>query len=164
MINSALKLYRSLVVYRKRRDTMNRIPLFSFYCLLIFLLQSCSTNHIERVDIYIMNDFSNTKENSHFVYEDPEVILLFETAIDHAKQEPGIVDIVEPEYKFVLGEESYFLWISREHGTIMNVEDTHRVSSLTKKSAQGIYQLLKEGKIDIIGNSPLELVIASKIR
>lgn len=122
---------------------MKPIRLFFLVWLPVAFISGCSANDIEKVDVYKMSDFSTTMENSHVTFDEPEVVEVFDTAINQAKLEPGIVDMAEPEYKIVLGETAYFLWINPDHATIMNMKDTHRISTLSKSSAQNIYEILE---------------------
>jgi len=50
--------------------------------------------------------------------------------------------MADPEYKVELGDESYFLWVSEEYGTIMNLNDTNTIYTLSKSSAKTIKELL----------------------
>lgn len=90
-----------------------------------------------------MESFSAIKKNSLTSYTDPKVVSNIVKAFKKAKKEPGVVEMVDPEYKVEFGEESYYLWISSEHGTIMNLEDTHTTFTLSKSSAKTIYELVK---------------------
>ncbi|WP_167578568.1 hypothetical protein [Jeotgalibacillus proteolyticus] len=50
--------------------------------------------------------------------------------------------MIDPEYHVEFGQESYYLWISKEHGTIMNQDDSHTTYSLSHDSAEKIYELV----------------------
>lgn len=116
---------------------------FQFCVLLLFLLSGCSNGKIEKVDVYEMKSFSEIEENSLITFTDNKVVDIFINSFKEAKKEPGVVDMTEPEYQVELGEDKYFLWISEDHGTIMNSKDTHTISTLSKHSAKSIYKLLK---------------------
>lgn len=89
-----------------------------------------------------MKNFSTVKEDSLTTFIDLETIKDFSKAFNNAKKEPGIVNMSDPDYKVELGDESYFLWVSEEHGTIMNLSDTNTVYTLSKNSAKTINELL----------------------
>jgi len=89
-----------------------------------------------------MESFSKVKEGSLRTFTDLKDVNIFEAAFNNAKKEPGIVDMADPEYKVELGSEAYLLWISEEHGTIMNLNDTHTIYTLSKNSAKAVYELL----------------------
>jgi hypothetical protein len=121
--------------------SMNRFFLF-LIVFNVFLIGGCSTGNIEKVDVYQMESFSNIKKNSLTSFSDSKVVDNFVKAFKNAKKDPGIVDMADPEYKVEFGKESYFLWVSEENGTIMNLNDTHTIYSLPKSSAKSINDLL----------------------
>ncbi len=69
-------------------------------------------------------------------------IAIFGEAVRDSIEEPGIVDIINPPYKFNLGEESYFLWITEDDGYIMNSEDTHTIYSLSNRSFKKVKEFI----------------------
>jgi hypothetical protein len=117
------------------------------FCIAIILILStligCSNEKIEQINIYEMESFQETKQDSLKVIADKTDITIFNTAFKRAKKNPGIADMADPHYKVELGKETYFLWITEDSGTIENVNDTHTTYSLSKKSAKKVYQLLK---------------------
>jgi len=110
-------------------------------CFLLFIV-GCSYENIEKVNVFEMESFSKVKEGSLRTFTDLKDVNIFEAAFNNAKKEPGIVDMADPEYKVELGSVAYFLWISEEHGTIMNLNDTHTIYTLSKNSAKAVYELL----------------------
>ena len=53
-----------------------------------------------------------------------------------------IVNIVDPQYKVELETEAYFLWVSENHGTIMNVKDTHTIYTIPETNASEVYKAI----------------------
>ena len=88
-----------------------------------------------------MESFSDIKKDSFTSFTDSKVVDDFVKAFNNAEKMPGKVDMADPEYKVEFGEESYFLWISEESGTIMNLKDTHTIYTLSKSSAKTINEL-----------------------
>lgn len=89
-----------------------------------------------------MKSFSTIEEDSLTTFTDSESIKDFIQAFNNAKKDPGVVNMADPEYKVELGDESYFLWVSEGHGTIMNLNDTNTIYTLSKNSAETIEELL----------------------
>ena len=87
---------------------------------------------------------TNTKPNSLELNKIKE-IEIFSKAVNDSKKEPGMVDMTNPQYQFSIGEETYFLWISEDSGTIMNTKDTHTIYTLSSNSAQEIYEFVSKG-------------------
>lgn len=116
--------------------------LFIFVVLSLSFVGGCSSENIEKVDVYEMESYSVIKKDSLTSYTDSKVVSNFVNAFKKAKKEPGSVDMADPEYKVEFGDESYFLWVSEEHGTIMNVNDTNTIYTLSKSSAKTINELL----------------------
>ncbi|WP_394188746.1 hypothetical protein [Paenisporosarcina quisquiliarum] len=122
---------------------MKRLSLlFIFIVFTLLLVSGCSSKNIEKIDVYEMESFSNIKKDSLTSFTDSKVVSNFVNAFENANKEQGIVDMADPEYKVEIGEESYYLWISEEQGTIMNVNDTHTIYTLSKSSAKTINELL----------------------
>jgi hypothetical protein len=116
--------------------------LFIFVVLALAFVGGCSSENIEKVDVYEMESYSVIKKDSLTSYTDSKVVSNFVNAFMNAKKEQGIVDMSEPDYKVEFGEESYYLWVSGEQGTIMNINDTHTIYTLSKSSAKTINELL----------------------
>ena len=43
--------------------------------------------------------------------------------------------MADPDFTIEVDEQSFYLWIQEEAGTIMNLEDTHTIYLLEKKNA-----------------------------
>ncbi|MDQ0429615.1 hypothetical protein QOZ98_002443 [Planomicrobium stackebrandtii] len=115
------------------------------FILVVFTLSfvgGCSSENIEKLDVYEMESFSVIKKESLTSYTDSQVVSQLVKAFKKAKKEPGIVDMADPDYKVEFGEESYYLWISKEQGTIMNLDDTNFIYTLSQSSSKKIYELL----------------------
>lgn len=115
-----------------------------FLCLIVLFLQSgCSSDTVDHVYLYEMESFSETKIDSKVEITQLNDIDIFHAAISGASQNPGISDIIDPHYKVELGEETYFLWIYQDSGTVMNLNDTHITYKLTGESVKEITGLIK---------------------
>lgn len=91
-----------------------------------------------------MASFSSVKEESKITFSGHRTIKAFRSAFKKARKQPGAVDMADPHYKVILGEESYFLWGDKNHGTIMNLEDTNTIYKLSRWSAVRIGRMLSE--------------------
>ena len=121
--------------------------LFISIFLFAFLatLSGCSKGmkEVKEVNVYEMESFSEVKEDSLVTFTDEKEIKQFNKAFNSAKKQPGIVDMADPQYKVELGGKSFFLWLSQDHGTIMDVENTHTIYSLTDKSVENVNNLFR---------------------
>lgn len=97
---------------------------------------------IDQVVINEMESFSVVKVDSERTLTNQEDIKTIQDAFLNANKEPGVADMSDPQYKFRLGANSYYLWIHESSGTIMNRKDTHVIYSLSEEAAQGVYKLL----------------------
>lgn len=119
---------------------MKKLALF----FIVFLV-SCSSRALENIDsvaFHEMESFSEVKEESVFIITEEEEIRRIQLAVQRAKQEPGIMDMMDPPYAFDLGEASYFLW--PESGTIMDQADTHTIYTLRENDHENVIQTLEE--------------------
>lgn len=116
-------------------------------CLFALLasLSGCSKEikEVNEVNVYGMESFSEVKEDSLVTYTDKKAIKQFKKAFSGAKKQPGVVDMADPQYKVELGEKSFFLWLSQDHGTIMDLEDTNTIYTLTNKSVKNVNNLFR---------------------
>ncbi len=94
---------------------------------------------VKKVEVYKMHASAGEKS---ITISDSKSVQTFRNAFRNAKKQPGIVDMADPEYKVAMGNKIYFLWIDEEHGTIMNMEDTHRIYTLSRFSAVKIGRVL----------------------
>ncbi|HYK74248.1 MAG TPA: hypothetical protein VEV44_14225 [Pseudoneobacillus sp.] len=119
-------------------------------CLLmiiaLFILSACSFEKIDKIQLYEMESFSNIRKDSMMIIKDKQDIIQIRNGIDSAKKQPGVVDMADPEYKIEVGKNTYYLWISENSGTIMNLEDTNTIYSLTKYSAKRVGEIIKKNK------------------
>lgn len=76
------------------------------------------------------------------VIEDTETIEMIEEAVSNSKEQPGIVNMEDPEFKIEIGEETYFLWVDEKSGTFMNTKDTHTIYSLPVSSIKQINNII----------------------
>ncbi|MED4400246.1 hypothetical protein [Metabacillus fastidiosus] len=124
---------------------MNKLFSTSLFFITFILLVACSNEKIERIekiDFYKTESFSETEKSPLIEITDTQIINNLRKAFNSAKKQPGIVDMISPEYKVNIGGKSYFLWISEKSGTIMNVEDTHTIYSLSNESIKSINELM----------------------
>ena len=73
---------------------------------------------------------------------DLDEIATIQAAIKNAVKQPGIVNMADPEFMIEVGEQSFYLWIQEEAGTIMNVDDTHTIYLLEKKNAKEVKRIV----------------------
>lgn len=97
---------------------------------------------VKEVEVYKMASFSTVKEETKITFSDQRTVKAFKSAFKRASKQSGAVDMADPHYKVILGEESYFLWIDKKHGTIMNLEDTNTIYTLSWWSAGRVGGLL----------------------
>lgn len=115
-----------------------------FLCLIVLsLVIGCSSDTVDHVYLYEMESFSETKMGSLKVINESKDIDIFLAAISGSIKNAGISDMIDPHYKVELGEETYFLWIYKDSGTVMNLNDTHTTYSLTKKSVKEVNEVIK---------------------
>ena len=123
----------------KKRFVMVVLPFIFILCL-----AGCNkgTENIKEVNIYEMKNFSSAQKDSLITITDSKVVRDILKGFSRAKKEAGIVNMDDPQYKVELENETYFLWLSEEHGTIMNSHDTNTIFTLSKSSAKTINELL----------------------
>lgn len=116
--------------------------LFLLIVLVLAFVGGCSRDSIERVDVYEMESFSVTKEDSLKTYTDPDVIEALVDAFKKTRKVPGVADVADPQYKVEFGEDVYYLWLGEEKGSVMNVNDTHTLYTLSKRATKTIGKIV----------------------
>lgn len=110
--------------------------------LLLLAVSGCSTATNENVTIYEMISFSETNMESKKIITDLKEINILETSFNAANKNPGITDRIDPNYKVDLDNETYFLWINDDSGTIVNVNDTDTTYTLTEESIKEVNEVI----------------------
>lgn len=112
-----------------------------------FILVGCSQKQENKISASPIESNSetvtSTKANT-IELKETEEIDLFTKAVNDSIQEPGIVNMTNPDYQFSIGKESYLLWIAEDSGTIMNTKDTHTIYSLSSSSVEEIYEYVNK--------------------
>lgn len=104
------------------------------------LLKREEAKKSEKIIVYKMD-----KETKQIVISDKDAIKTINKAIKSAIKQPGIVDMEDPQYKINIGDEIYFLWLTRFDGTIgtiMNNNDTHTIYTLSENMTKEFKDIL----------------------
>ncbi|MGM0837214.1 MAG: hypothetical protein ACQEV7_13745 [Bacillota bacterium] len=116
----------------------------------LFIIVGCSKSNfpsdLKQVDVYEMASFLETERDSLLTFTNKDDIVLFTNAFETAKKEPGTPDMAEPQYKVILGDKTYFMWLPEEpgkmYGSIMDVTDTHSIYVLSRQSTDELVRVL----------------------
>lgn len=111
----------------------------------VFALSGCSQGikSVKEVKVYEAISYDEINENSLVTFTNPKETKQFNKAFGKAKKQSGIVDMADPQYQVTLGGKSFYLWLNADHGTIMDIEDTHTIYRLTDQSVEHINNLLQ---------------------
>ncbi|MCF2943389.1 hypothetical protein [Paenibacillus tarimensis] len=100
----------------------------------------------EQIVINKMVKFYKSAPNSERVINDKNAVKQFTYAVRFANKQPGIVDIADPQYQFVLGERQYYLWVSDRYskGTLMKLPDTGTIYTIDESRTSGLLDIIKK--------------------
>lgn len=102
-------------------------------CIAIILfLTGCSMGAVEDADEITINEmlsFWEVKPGSSVTITDAGDIEVLIEGIESAKKEPGMADVMDPEFELLIGDRKFYLWFIGE-GTVMDQEDTHTIYTL----------------------------------
>lgn len=118
--------------------------IFILFAIISLILVGCS-QEIESEPTTKKNE--ETHANTKMIdleLKELEEIDVIKKAVSDSKKEPGIVNMTNPQYRFSIGEETYFLWITEKSGTIMNTKDTHTIYTLSDSSVKEIFALVNK--------------------
>lgn len=121
--------------------------------LICLSLAACSKENMESTDSKVQVKYpekititqmadANLKK---IVLTDKVDIENFYKEMKSAYQLPGIFDMAKPQYRILMGDELYFLWLSTADGTsgtIMNSDDTHTIFSLSESLTKELQDML----------------------
>lgn len=118
--------------------------------MIILLLTACSDEathlleipKVKSITIQQLISFKEVKRDTVKKISNVDDVEKIVDTFSHAFQRPGIVDMADPEFKVIIGKESFYLWFSQDgaSATIMNLNDTHTVYSMS--STEKIYQII----------------------
>lgn len=103
------------------------------------VLVACSENNVKLNELV---SFSKVKTETEKTYTDELEVEIFRNAIEHAIKLDGIVDVVDPMYKFKLDGKEYFLWLHDAGGSIMETNDTHTIYKLLEEDAKQLKEVV----------------------
>lgn len=121
---------------------MKKQRFICYIITLMFLVSACSSEDNDKVKIYEMLSFTETKVDSMKEITDSADVNILLTAFKSASENMGIADMEVPHYKVDFGNRAYFLWINEDSGIIMDVENTHITYSLSESSIQNINKII----------------------
>jgi len=111
---------------------VNRILFFIIFLgLILFFTFAFSSEKIRSITFYEMDSF--TQHHHPMTITDEKTIRNIKYVFTHASKISGIVNMSEPSYKVQIGNDSYYLWIGKENGSIMKIEDTNTIYSLSEE-------------------------------
>jgi outer membrane lipoprotein-sorting protein len=120
---------------------------FILFIVTVFVLVGCSQKSNNEVSEATTETNTDTNADNEIELKGTEEIGIFTKAVENVKKEPGIVNMTNPQYQFSIGEESYFLWITEDSGTIMNRKDTQTIYSLSSSSVKEVYDFVNKSKL-----------------
>ena len=106
--------------------------------------------NISKVSFSKSNGFGKVNSEFFRVYEDKETLEIFKNAISNAVKLEGIADMAEPEFDIKVvytdgNKQGYHLWVGKKgrKSTIMNVNDTHTIYSISEEITNNLIDLVK---------------------
>ncbi len=106
---------------------------------------------ISKVSISESSGFGKVNPDFFETYQDQEKLSIFTDLLKNASQEEGIVDMIEPQYdlKILYEDETtqgFHLWVGDDGGksTLMNVDDTHIIYTVSPEFTNKLIDLLNE--------------------
>lgn len=98
---------------------------------------------IAKVSLSKSESFGQVNEDFSAEIDDKEKVELVQNAILHAEKQPGIVDMAASDYDMKVtyedgGTQGYHLWLGKkgQKSTIMRVDDTHRIYTVSKEMTE----------------------------
>ena len=106
-------------------------------------------DEISKVSLSNSNTIGQINTDFFTVYEDEEVLETFQNIFTSAVKQEGIVDIAEPEFDLEViykegNKQEYHLWLGEkdEQSTLMQVEDTHTIYTISEEATNQLIDLV----------------------
>ena len=106
-------------------------------------------DEISKVSLSNSNTIGQINTDFFTVYEDEEVLETFQNIFISAVKQEGIVDIAEPEFDLEViykegNKQEYHLWLGEkdEQSTLMQVEDTHTIYTISEEATNQLIDLV----------------------
>lgn len=106
-------------------------------------------DEISKVSLSNSNTIGQINTDFFTVYEDEEVLETFQNIFTSAVKQEGIVDIAEPEFDLEViykegNKQEYHLWLGEkdEQSTLMQVEDTHTIYTISEEATNQLIGLV----------------------
>lgn len=106
-------------------------------------------DEISKVSLSNSNTIGQINTDFFTVYEDEEVLETFQNIFTRAVKQEGIVDIAEPEFDLEViykegNKQEYHLWLGEkdEQSTLMQVEDTHTIYTISEEATNQLIDLV----------------------
>ena len=68
---------------------------------------------------------------------------IFEKAISDSQKKSDTVYLVQPDYSFSMGRETYYLWLFEDEGSIANSKDSYAIYSLSDNLLKEIIEIVE---------------------
>ena len=108
-----------------------------------------SSDEISKVSISNSNNIGNINTDFFMVYEDEEVLEVFQNLFRSAVKQEGIVDMSEPQFDLEVvykegNKKDYHLWLGEkdQKSTLMNIEDTNTIYSISEEATNQLIDLI----------------------
>ncbi|WP_211654881.1 hypothetical protein [Planococcus alpniumensis] len=128
---------------------MKKLPVMLICLFVAFILSACQNGLIsaeqqeaDKLVLYQMERFGEVKENTRTEVTDAQTIELFAGAISRADKLQGIADVVDPDFELEFGGKTFYLWVAKDQGSVMDELDTHTLYTLKAKDAEALYRYL----------------------
>ena len=106
-------------------------------------------DEISKVSLSNSNTIGQINTDFFTVYEDEEVLETFQNIFTSAVKQEGIVQIAEPEFDLEViykegNKQEYHLWLGEkdEQSTLMQVEDTHTIYTISEEATNQLIDLV----------------------
>ena len=106
-------------------------------------------DEIAKISLSNSNAIGQINKDFFAVYEDEEALETFQNIFTSAVKQEGIVDIAEPEFDLEViykegNKQEYHLWLGEkdEQSTLMQVEDTHTIYTISEEATNQLIDLV----------------------
>jgi len=132
------------------RKTLPFLLLLVLIPIAYFGVRDLLTANITKAGVSKSTGFGKVNPDFFAVFEDRPALRLFERALSEAKKQPGVVDVMKPDYDVQIlysngREKRLHLWLHPERpaGSLMDVTNTSTIYTLPEDIAGRIQELLR---------------------
>ena len=133
-----MKVEKGIVMKSKKIKPILILAIAIFICHFMFRIPA-------EVKVYQFLQYSEVDPNSIRIIKNKAQVRHFTYAARFAKKQRGVVDMLPPDYKFILGDKQYDLWLDDQssQGILMKLPNSSNIYKISRYRSSKLLEILE---------------------